>query len=198
MNLKSTNRSLGLKGLARLLKKKINKYQENSSPPVISFLDFLQLFTLITDASNVACGAILMQEADNGKKNIIAVASHTFNPTEQNWSTIEQEAYTIKWAVLKFDYFLRNRPFVIFTDHRSLTSGSTRVQQCQNKTVAGRNLMLQIYPWVRGGQIECMGWYAQQRLQTQEGENMQWPNPGRQNIQVRRPLPSHLRPFVVY
>jgi len=92
-----------------------------SSPPIISFPDFSQLFTLTTDASDVACGAILMQEADNGKKKIIAVASHTFNTTEQNWSTTEREAYAIKWAIAKFDYFLRSRPFVIFTDHRSLT-----------------------------------------------------------------------------
>ena len=92
-----------------------------SSPPVISFTDFSRLFTLTTDASDVACGAILMQEADNGKKNIIAVASRTFNPREQNWPTTERGAYAIKWAILKFDYFLRNRPFVIFTDHRSLT-----------------------------------------------------------------------------
>ena len=92
-----------------------------SSPPVISFPDFSRLFTLTTDATDVACGAILMQEADNGKKNIIAVASRTFNPTEQNWFTIEREAYAIKWAILKFDYFLRNRPFVIFTDYRLLT-----------------------------------------------------------------------------
>ena len=62
-----------------------------------------------------------MQEADNGKKKIIAVASHSFNLTEQNWYTTEREAYAIKWAILKFDYFLRNRTFVIFTDHRSLT-----------------------------------------------------------------------------
>ena len=55
------------------------------------------------------------------KENIIAVASRTFNPMEQNWSTTEREAYVIKWAILKFDYFLRNRTFVIFTDHRSLT-----------------------------------------------------------------------------
>ena len=31
-----------------------------SSPPVISFSDFSRLFTLTTDASDVACGAILM------------------------------------------------------------------------------------------------------------------------------------------
>ena len=92
-----------------------------SLPLVISFPDFSQLFTLTTDASNVACGTILMQEADNGKKKITAVASHSFNPMEQNWSTTEREAYAIKWAILKFDSFLRNHTFVVFTDHRSLT-----------------------------------------------------------------------------
>lgn len=92
-----------------------------SSPPVISFPDFSMPFTLTTDASDVACGAILMQESSNGKKNIVGVASHSFNTTEQNWSTTEREAYAVKWAILKFDYFLRNRPFVVFTDHKSLT-----------------------------------------------------------------------------
>ena len=38
-----------------------------SSPLVISFPYFSQLFTLTPDANDVACGAILMQEADNGK-----------------------------------------------------------------------------------------------------------------------------------
>lgn len=31
-------------------------------------------------------------------KKIIAVDSHTFSPTEQNWSTTEPEAFAIKWA----------------------------------------------------------------------------------------------------
>ena len=62
-----------------------------------------------------------MQEDKHGQKKIIAVASHTFNATERNWSTTEREAYAIKWAITKFDYFLRCRPFVVLTDHRSLT-----------------------------------------------------------------------------
>lgn len=108
--------------------KAFNKIKKRlSSPPVISFPDFDQLFTLTTDASDTACGAILMQEDDRGKKKIIAVASHIFNTTEQNWSTTEREAYAIKWAIAKFDYFLHSRPFVIFTDHRSLTYLDQRV-----------------------------------------------------------------------
>ena len=51
---------------------------------------------ITTDASDIACGAILMQENKHGQKKIIAVASHTFNATERNWSTTEREAYAIK------------------------------------------------------------------------------------------------------
>lgn len=35
------------------------------------------------------------------EEKIIAVASHTFSPTEQNWSTAEHEAYAIKWPIPK-------------------------------------------------------------------------------------------------
>ena len=91
-----------------------------TSNPIISFPDFNLPFTLTTDASDRACGAILMQETPCGKKKIVAVASRTFSPTEQNWSTTEREAFAIKWAILKFDYFLNSRTFVVFTDHKSL------------------------------------------------------------------------------
>lgn len=67
-----------------------------ASPPIISFPDFSGLFTLTTDASDIACGAILMQEGEHGRKKIIAVASHTFSPTDCNWSTTEREVYAIK------------------------------------------------------------------------------------------------------
>ena len=98
--------------------KKIKKKLTTS--PVISFPDFALPFSLTTDASDRACGAILMQEAANGKKRIVAVASKTFSQTEQNWSTTEREAFAIKWAIKKFDYFLNGRTFVVFTDHKSL------------------------------------------------------------------------------
>ena len=102
--------------------KAFNKIKKRlASPPIISFPDFTGLFTLTTDASDIARGAILMQENKHGQKKIIAVASYTFNATERNWSTTEREAYAIKWAITKFDYFLRSRPFIVLTDHRSLT-----------------------------------------------------------------------------
>lgn len=89
------------------------------SSPVIQFANFDHPFILITDASEVAAGAVLMQEI-NGQKSIVAVASTLFNTTEQKWSTTEREAYAIVWAVGKFDYYVRGRKFLLLTDHRSL------------------------------------------------------------------------------
>ena len=57
--------------------KKIKK--KLTSSPVISFPDFTLPFSLTTDASDRACGAILMQETADGKKRIVAVASKTFS-----------------------------------------------------------------------------------------------------------------------
>ena len=101
--------------------KALKKIKEKlTTSPIISFPDFSLPFSLTTDASDRACGAILMQEHPNGKKSIIAAISKTFNKTEQNWSTTEREAFCIKWAILRFDYFLKSRTFTLFTDHRSL------------------------------------------------------------------------------
>ena len=90
-----------------------------SSPPAVQFADFNRPFVLVTDASEVAAGAVLMQQID-GKEAIVAVASTTFNTTEQRWCATEREAYAIVWAVQKFDYFLRGRKFLVKTDHKSL------------------------------------------------------------------------------
>ena len=99
--------------------KKIKK--RLTSAQTIQFADFNLPFTLTTDASLDAAGAVLMQEGPDGDKRIIATASKKFSKTERNWSATEREAYAIKWGILKFSYFLANRPFVVFTDHRSLT-----------------------------------------------------------------------------
>ena len=91
-----------------------------ASPPIIQFADYNLPFTLTTDASLDAAGAVIMQQSPDGQKRIIATASKKFNKTERNWSATEREAFALKWAILRFSYFLSNRPFVVFTDHRSL------------------------------------------------------------------------------
>ena len=91
-----------------------------STAPIIHFADFSQPFVLVTDASEVGIGAVLLQKSGD-KDCIVAVASQTLSPVEQRWSATEREAYAVVWGVEKFDYFLRARPFTVLTDHKSLT-----------------------------------------------------------------------------
>ena len=53
-----------------------------------------------TDASDDACRAQLSQEHD-GTEFSIAFLSHTFSETQRKWSTTEQEAYGVYYAITK-------------------------------------------------------------------------------------------------
>ena len=106
--------------------------------PVISFADFKLPFVLVTDASEIACGAVLLQQHE-GKEKVVAVASSTFNPTEQRWCATERECYALIWAMEKFQYFLRGRTFLVQTDHKSLiyldktTFKNAKIQRWQER-----------------------------------------------------------------
>jgi len=88
--------------------------------PIIAFPDFTKVFNLVTDASDVAVAVVVQQVHDDGQIRICAVASQTLTKVEQRWSPTEKEAYAIRWAVEKFERFLRHRQFVIMTDHQAL------------------------------------------------------------------------------
>lgn len=84
--------------------------------PILAYPDFSKQFTLTTDASNYALGAILSQ---NGHP--ICYASRTLNTHEINYSTIEKELLAIIWATKYFRPYLFGRRFIIETDHKPLT-----------------------------------------------------------------------------
>jgi len=64
--------------------------------PSLQYPDFNKPFTLTTDASNVAIGAVLSQGPNNNEKPI-AFASRTLMDTELNYSTVEKEMLEIIW-----------------------------------------------------------------------------------------------------
>lgn len=89
------------------------------SPRILKFPDFKKPFILCTDASKVACGAVLSQL--HGDIELpIAYASRTFTRSEQKKATIEQELLAIYWAIQYFRPYLYGRRFVVKTDHRPL------------------------------------------------------------------------------
>ena len=74
---------------------------------------------LRTDASLVGVGAVLLQLKD-GIEQPISYTSHAFSDRERRWSTIEQEAYGIYFAVRSFSVYLHGHHFTVETDHANL------------------------------------------------------------------------------
>jgi hypothetical protein len=76
---------------------------------------------LFTDASNLGCGACLIQK--QGVEQLaspIVYLSHKFSSTAQNWSVIEQECFAIFYAITMLSSYLYGRHFTVATDHRNL------------------------------------------------------------------------------
>ena len=90
-----------------------------SSAPILQFPDFDKEFTLTTDASQTALGAVLSQERRLGDQPV-AFASRRLTPAETRYSTIERELLGVVWAVEHFRPYLLGRRFNIKTDHKPL------------------------------------------------------------------------------
>ena len=76
-------------------------------------------FTLTTDASNVAAGAVLHQ-LDGEIQLPIEFFSRKFSTTESKYSTFDRELLAIVLAVKHFRQFLEGRPVTVFTDHKPI------------------------------------------------------------------------------
>lgn len=75
---------------------------------------------LTTDASDLACGAVLQQET-NGVWEPLGFYSKKFSPQEQKYSTYDRELTAIFKAIKHFKHFIEGRHFTIQTDHKPLT-----------------------------------------------------------------------------
>ena len=61
----------------------------------------------------------LLQE-DDGIEFLIAFLSHTFTDILRRWSTTEQEAYAVYYAVTKWNYYLQGAEVIVQNDHKPL------------------------------------------------------------------------------
>jgi len=92
--------------------------------PILIMPNDKDRFTLMTDASDFALGAILGQAREpvvlqDGIEvdYVIAYASKKLNPTEQKYHTNEKEGMAVVWSVHKiFRRFLHGRRFRVITD----------------------------------------------------------------------------------
>ncbi|EGG17009.1 hypothetical protein DFA_07990 [Cavenderia fasciculata] len=77
-------------------------------------------FHVYTDASDVGSGLMIAQEDDNKRLRPILFDSRKFDSAQKNYDTKDRELLAVVHAVEKYDYLLRSRPFILYTDHKNM------------------------------------------------------------------------------
>ena len=80
--------------------------------PILHYPNPNKKYIVYTDASDDACGAQLLQE-HNGTEFPVAFLSCTFTETQWKWSTTEQEAFGIYYAITKWNYYLQGADIIV-------------------------------------------------------------------------------------
>jgi len=91
--------------------------------PVLRQPDFNKPFTICSDASMYAMGAVLAQSDDDGKMYACSYVSRAFRGPEKNYSIQHKECLGCIYALKKFDHYISAAPHFelrMCTDHQSL------------------------------------------------------------------------------
>ena len=88
-------------------------------PSTLAFYDKDAETRVITDASPVGLGAVLIQK-QNGQWTIVSYASKSLSTCERRYSQTEKEALGVVWAMEKFHPYLYGKDFELLTDHKPL------------------------------------------------------------------------------
>ncbi|GFW51682.1 retrovirus-related Pol polyprotein from transposon 17.6 [Trichonephila clavipes] len=89
------------------------------TPPILKQADGSKPFTIRTDASSYALGAVLLQ-GSGPDEHVIEYASRLMIPSERNYSTTEWEALAVVWALEKFRGYVENQQIFLASDHQPL------------------------------------------------------------------------------
>ncbi len=81
--------------------------------------DMSKEFFVVTDASDVGIGAVLMQEY-GGVLEPVEFGSSKLQETQQHWYVGEKELYGIVATIEHWQKFLKLRKFTVYTDHKNL------------------------------------------------------------------------------
>lgn len=91
------------------------------SAPCLRLPDFSREFTLSTDASKFALGAVLCQNDEQGFPHPVAYASKKLKDAEIRYSTVEKEMLGVVFGVTHFGQYLYGKRFIIYCDQASLS-----------------------------------------------------------------------------
>lgn len=86
------------------------------------------IISLFTDASNRAVGSVL-QQYHKGMWQPLGFFSKKLSTAEEKYSTLDRELLAIYLSVKHFRYFLEGREFIVYTDHKPLTTAMTSTSE---------------------------------------------------------------------
>ena len=92
------------------------------STPVLAAPDFNSPFKMAIDASDVAAGAVLLQDDKEGVDHPVCYFSREFNKSQRNYSTIEKECLLPVLGLQQFEVYISSSslPVVVYSDHNPL------------------------------------------------------------------------------
>lgn len=92
-----------------------------TTEPILAFPDINLPYNLYTDASRTSIGSVLTQVQNGGRERVIQFVSQQLSPSQQKWSTSEQEMWAIVYSIKKLRPYLFGAEATIYTDHKSLS-----------------------------------------------------------------------------
>ena len=94
-----------------------------SSAPILQIPDVTHPFSIMTDASLLAAGAILLQDDANQDLHPCAYFSRTFTLAQQNYEFYNRELLAVILALEEWRQYLQGtqHPITIITDHKNLS-----------------------------------------------------------------------------
>ena len=110
--------------LVHFTRKEIERFAELKrrlcAAPRLAHPNFEAPFTLYTDASKIAVGAVLLQRDTAGVERPISFFSKKLSSAQINYSIFERECLAVFCALEHFKVYLLARPFLLRTYHRAL------------------------------------------------------------------------------
>ena len=120
--------------------------------PVLGIADHSLPFGVRTDASNFAIGGVLFNILPDGTERVIAYYGRKMTDAELNYDVRETELLGALHACRIWRPYLLDKPFVVETDHKALTSLLTK-PQCSRRMARWLNELAE-YPiefrWIPG------------------------------------------------
>lgn len=104
-----------------------------TTAPIIHPPDLRAPYTVTTDASKFALGAVLTQ-GEGADLKTIAFESRKMIPAERNYPVHDKEMLAVIYALRKWRHYLKGQQVTIITDHKSLEYFSTQPNLNERQT----------------------------------------------------------------